>query len=62
VSRISDILKAPKSLPEDRNFLQKKDFGKVPDYLNKINEELSKQYRIHQELQLNEEKEKDQKL
>ena len=44
--QVFDNLKfsAPKVIKSETNWTQKKDFGKVPDYLSKIKDNISTEY------------------
>jgi len=37
---VENILSQPRVIPEDENYLTKKDYGRTPDYLNKIKDNI----------------------
>lgn len=43
----------------DKDFLKKKSYGKVPNYLQKIKNEIEDEYQLVREMQIEEENEKD---
>ncbi|CAG9320757.1 ENKUR_2 [Blepharisma stoltei] len=53
------ILKAPKTVPEQPNPLQKKDFGQVPQYLNKIKGDIEEEYNTLKQLKREQEEEQE---
>ena len=55
---IENILSTAKKNEEQADYLKKKDFGKTPDYLNKIKENIQNEYKMIQNLhmQYNDEK------
>ena len=57
---VENILAAPK-LPvnPDRDYLKKKNFGKVPQYIQKIKSEIEDEYQMVREMQIEEENERD---
>lgn len=56
---VENILSAPKVIQQDPNWLQKKEFGKVPDYLTKIKGNIDTEYKMIQNLHLNEAEEQE---
>lgn len=48
---VENILSVPKAPKTDANWLEKKDYGKVPDYLDKIKDNIQNEYRMIQHLQ-----------
>eukprot|EP00347_Sterkiella_histriomuscorum_P024054 403332460 len=58
---VENILAAPK-LPSNsqKDFLKKKNYGKVPVFLQKIKKEIEDEYQLVRELQLEEENQRDQ--
>ena len=57
---VENILAAP-NLPasKDKDYLKKKNFGKVPQYLTKIKNEIEDEYNLVREMQIEEQNEKD---
>lgn len=57
---VENILAAP-NLPasKDKDYLKKKNFGKVPKYLTKIKNEIEDEYNLVREMQVEEQNEKD---
>ncbi len=57
---VENILAAPK-LPgnKDKDYLKKKNFGKCPQYLQKIKNEIEDEYQLVREMQIEEENEMD---
>ena len=57
---VENILAAPK-LPgnTDKDYLNKKNFGKVPQYIQKIKREIEDEYQMVREMQIEEENERD---
>ena len=57
---VENILAAPK-LPasKDKDYLKKKNFGKTPKYLEKIKNEITDEYNLVREMQVEEQNEKD---
>lgn len=57
---VENILAAPK-LPVngDKDYLKKKNFGKVPTYIQKIKKEIEDEYQMVREMQIEEENERD---
>ena len=57
---VENILAAPK-LPvnKDKDYLKKKNFGKVPTYIQKIKKEIEDEYQMVREMQIEEENERD---
>ena len=57
---VENILAAPK-LPAntDKDYLKKKNFGKVPQYIQKIKREIEDEYQMVREMQIEEENERD---
>jgi hypothetical protein len=57
---VENILAAPK-LPgnTDKDYLKKKNFGKVPQYIQKIKREIEDEYQMVREMQIEEENERD---
>ncbi len=57
---VENILAAP-NLPasKDKDYLKKKNFGKVPKYLTKIKNEIEDEYNLVREMQIEEQNEKD---
>ncbi|EGR27986.1 hypothetical protein IMG5_185690 [Ichthyophthirius multifiliis] len=51
---VENILSAPKMLKQEQDYLTKKDFGKIPDYLIKNKENLENEYKMIQNLHLSE--------
>lgn len=49
---IENILSVAKRKEEDPDYLKKKDFGRTPDYLNKIKENIQNEYKMIQNLHL----------
>lgn len=47
---VENILSAPKVMKQDVNWIEKKDFGQVPDYLTKIKSNIETEYRMIQNL------------
>ena len=57
---MENILAAPK-LPanKDKDYLKKKNFGKTPKYLEKIKNEITDEYNLVREMQVEEQNERD---
>lgn len=57
---VENILAAPK-LPQnnEKDFLKKKNYGKMPGYLQKIKREIEDEYQMVREMQIEEEAEMD---
>jgi len=57
---VENILAAPK-LPtsKDKDFLKKKNYGKVPKYVSKIKAEIEDEYNLVREMQIEEQNERD---
>ena len=57
---VENILAAPK-LPEnrDKDYLKKRNYGKVPVYLQKIKKDIEDEYQLVREMQIEEEAEMD---
>lgn len=57
---VENILAAPK-LPQnnEKDYLKKKNYGKVPQYLQKIKHEIEDEYQMVREMQIEEEAEMD---
>src|SRR5450830_289984 len=57
---VENILAAPK-LPanKDKDYLKKKNFGKTPKYLEKIKNEITDEYNLVREMQVEEQNERD---
>ncbi|KAL4508355.1 hypothetical protein ABPG72_003659 [Tetrahymena utriculariae] len=51
---VENILSAPKAMKEPENYLIKKDYGKVPNYLVRNKEHLQTEYKMIQNLHLSE--------
>jgi hypothetical protein len=49
---IENILSVAKRKEEDPDYLKKKDYGRTPDYLNKIKENIQNEYTMIQNLHL----------
>lgn len=49
---IENILSVAKRKEEDPDYLKKKDYGRTPDYLNKIKENIQNEYKMIQNLHL----------
>ena len=47
---IENILSSAKKNPEEENWLRKKDYGRNPEYLNKVKENVTAEYRMIQTL------------
>lgn len=43
---VENILAAPKSKPEEQSWIGKKDYGRTPDYLTRIQESISNEYKM----------------
>jgi hypothetical protein len=43
---VENILAAPKTMPEERSWTSKRDYGRVPDYLTRIQDSISNEYRM----------------
>lgn len=57
---VENILAAPKlPLNTDKDFLKKKNFGKVPQYIQKIKREIEDEYQMVREMQIEEDNERD---
>lgn len=48
---IENILSVAKRAPEPVDWLKKKDYGKAPEYIDKIKENIDNEYRMIQNLQ-----------
>jgi hypothetical protein len=60
VENLIYILLAPKMKANtDKDYLKKKAYGKVPNYLQKIKNEIEDEYQLVREMQIEEENEKD---
>jgi len=46
------ILSAPKRKPMTTTYLEKRNYGKVPEYLSKIREDIEKEYKAIREMQI----------
>ena len=57
---VENILAAPK-LPvnKDKDFLKKKNYGKTPQYLQKIKKEIDDEYQLVKEMQIEEDQERE---
>ena len=51
------ILKGPKKIPEPENYLKKEQYGKVPRYLARINEQIEEEYKTLKQMRVEEEEE-----
>lgn len=49
---IENILSVAKKKEEDPDWLKKKDFGRIPDYLNRIKENIQTEYKMIQNLHM----------
>ena len=49
---IENILSTAKKAPEELDYLVKKDYGKTPDYLNRIKDNIQKEYEMIQNLHM----------
>ena len=57
---VENILAAPKmNGNKDKDYLKKRKFGKVPQYMQKIKQEIDDEYELVREMQIEEENEKD---
>ena len=57
---VENILAAPKMpVNTDKDFLKKKTYGKMPQYLKKIKNEIEDEYQLVREMQIEEENERD---
>ena len=57
---VENILAAPKmNANKDKDYLKKRNFGKVPQYMQKIKQEIDDEYELVREMQIEEENEKD---
>lgn len=57
---VENILAAPKMPANtDKDFLKKKNFGKVPVYIQKIKKEIEDEYQMVREMQIEEDNERD---
>lgn len=57
---VENILAAPKVKDNgDRDYTKKKDYGKTPNYLRKIKNEIDQEYELVREMQMEEEQQKD---
>lgn len=43
---VENILAAPKTMPEEQSWTEKKDYGRTPDYLTRIQESITNEYRM----------------
>ena len=43
---VENILAAPKTVPEAQSWTSKRDYGRVPDYLTRIQESINNEYRM----------------
>ena len=43
---VENILAAPKTMPEDKSWTSKKDYGRTPDYLTRIKDSITSEYRM----------------
>ena len=55
----SDVFLAPKVQREDVDYLSKKDFGRVPNYLEKIKSNIMNEYTMIQEMHRQEQEEQE---
>ncbi|CAD8057494.1 unnamed protein product [Paramecium primaurelia] len=56
---VENILSAPKQITEEKAWTEKKDYGKVPDYLTKIQSSINNEYEIIRNMHMNEAEERD---
>ena len=49
---IENILSTSKKAPEPTNYLNKKDYGQTPDYLNHIKDNIQNEYKMIQNLHM----------
>lgn len=47
---IENILSTARQIEQPKNYLEKKDYGKVPNYLNRIKDSINQEYRMIQTL------------
>jgi hypothetical protein len=57
---VNAILSAPKAAPEEMKYVTKKDYGKTPDYLNRVKQDIEQEYETLRQLKDEEERERDQ--
>lgn len=43
---VENILAAPKQMPEEKSWISKKDYGKIPDYLTQIKSNIESEYKM----------------
>ena len=48
---VENILAPPKTIPQKRNYREKKDYGRVPAYLNQIKENIQTEYQTIKQMQ-----------
>ncbi|CAD8059724.1 unnamed protein product [Paramecium primaurelia] len=56
---VENILSAPKQIVDEKPWTEKKDYGKVPDYLTKIQQSISSEYEIIRNMHISEAEEMD---
>eukprot|EP01016_Furgasonia_blochmanni_P036554 TRINITY_DN4189_c0_g1_i5.p3 TRINITY_DN4189_c0_g1~~TRINITY_DN4189_c0_g1_i5.p3 ORF type:complete len:140 (-),score=20.36 TRINITY_DN4189_c0_g1_i5:349-768(-) len=57
---VENILSTAKAIPKEPSYLNKKDFGKVPEYLKRIKDSINREYETIREMHLQEEGYRDQ--
>ncbi len=55
------ILSSTKKKPQTTNYLNKRTYGKVPEYLSKIREDIEKEYKTIREMQIRNEEDEAKK-
>merc|ERR1712110_1098887 len=48
---VENILAPPKTIPQTKNYRNKKDYGQVPDYLKQIKENIQTEYQTIKQMQ-----------
>ena len=59
---VENILAAPKmTVNKDKDMLKKRNYGKVPKFVNKIKQEIEDEYQLVREMQIEEQEENDRR-
>lgn len=56
---VENILSAPKQLVDEKSWTEKREYGKVPDYLTRIKQSIQSEYEIVRNMHLSEAEEMD---
>jgi len=56
---VENILSAPKVIKQETDWTSKRDYGKTPEYLSKIRDNIDQEYKMIQNLHMNEAEEQE---